>query len=305
MVNKNPKVSVIIPAYNSANTISTCVEGVLAQNYRNLEVIVVNDCSTDATASAASKFSGVKVISTPKNKGPSYARNLGIKRSRGDFVILLDSDAYVVDKNWIKKHINAQLKNKNSIIGGGIVGQGKGIMGRAGKYLWATNIPNSGSKNPRGYAHLVTNNLSFSRRIFDKIGGFDEGVRSGEDVIFCHEATKLGFTLLLQSNILVFHNDNGKLGEAIRKSFVYGKDRIAVKKKGAYKYGFLLPYNPYLCFLFSPFISFLCMARVIVNWWPWDKRVLAYSPVIFLSNFLMALGAASEALKSGKTTFKK
>ncbi len=298
MVKRFLKVSVVIPTYNSANTITDCLNGILEQDYDNLEIIVVDDCSKDNTASIVSSFPEVKLLINEKNKGPSFARNVGVKNSNGEIVILLDSDSWVEDRTWASRHVKAHEKNPECLIGGGIQGTGRGIIAKAEKYFWVTNIPNSGNRIPFAYGHLVTNNLSFSRQIFDKIGGFEERIFSGEDVLFCHQATKLGIKILFFSDIIIFHHDREKIGTVLKRSFKYGQDRLFLKNRNVYKkYGFLFSENPFLGILFSPFIALLGTIRFIIGWWRYDKMVLAYSPIIFLNSFFMALGIIAVGAK--------
>lgn len=297
MVNQKPRASVIIPTYNSAKTIVFCLKSLLEQDYENLEIIVVDDCSTDDTVKLVSGFPRIKLIANPKNGGPSYARNNGVRNSEGEIIILLDSDSYIKDKTWARRHVEAHLKNKECIIGGGIKGEGKGIIAKAEKYFWVTNIPHSGTDRPFAYTHLVTNNLSFPRHVFYKIGGFEESIHSGEDVLFCHQANKLSIKLLLLSDIIIYHRDRESFRDIMARGLKYGEDRLFLKKQGAYKYGFLIPSNSFLGFLFSPLIAFLGTVRFIVGWWHWDKLVLIYSPILFIANLFMAIGIAKGALK--------
>jgi glycosyltransferase involved in cell wall biosynthesis len=92
-----PTVSVIVPAYNVEKYIGECVESLLAQTYPELEIIVVDDGSTDATASMLGRYErcgSVKVISQ-KNQGVSAARNRALAAARGKFVAFIDSDDVV------------------------------------------------------------------------------------------------------------------------------------------------------------------------------------------------------------------
>ncbi|RZL57748.1 MAG: glycosyltransferase [Pedobacter sp.] len=85
-------VSVIIPAYNAAQTIVKTLDSVFAQTYKNLEVIVVNDGSTDDTLAVLKNYpNSINVVST-ENKGVSYARSLGFKHTKGDYLQYLDAD---------------------------------------------------------------------------------------------------------------------------------------------------------------------------------------------------------------------
>lgn len=301
MTNANPKASIIIPAYNSAKTITRCLAGVLEQDYDNLEIIIIDDGSTDETVRLVSEFPSVKLILNKENKGPSRARNIGIGKSTGEIIILLDSDSYIENKFWVKQLIKAHSLYNNCLIGGGIQGVGKGFWGKAENYFWITNLPKAGQERPFAISHLVTNNLSFKRDIFNAIGGFDESIRSGEDIVFCQEAEKSGFKLILFSNILIYHQDREGCVNIIKHWFKYGQDRQLLKKKGVYKkYSFLLPSNPFLCCFMSPLIALLLTIRIIIGWWPWDKKAILYSPAIFINYFFMTIGAASGTSDSKK-----
>jgi len=84
-----PKVSIIIPTFNSENTLSQCLKGVLSQSYPFYEVIVVDNFSNDGTVRIANEF-GVKILQQKCN--PALARNAGINNSTGEHILFLDSD---------------------------------------------------------------------------------------------------------------------------------------------------------------------------------------------------------------------
>lgn len=90
-----PLVSIIIPVYNAASFLSECLDSVINQTYKNLEIICVNDGSTDASLSIIKKYAKKdKRIRyyTQKNKGQSAARNIGIKMCKGEYISFIDSD---------------------------------------------------------------------------------------------------------------------------------------------------------------------------------------------------------------------
>lgn len=94
-----PRVSVIIPAYNTAAYLAETIESVLQQTYRDFEVIVVDDGSSDNTAEVARSFAPPVTVLTKANGGPAAARNLAIQNSTGEFIAFLDSDdLWVADK---------------------------------------------------------------------------------------------------------------------------------------------------------------------------------------------------------------
>lgn len=102
-------ISIIMPCYNSASTISKSIDSVSAQSYSNWELIIVDDCSTDRTPDIISQYikSGlnIKYFRLPSNTGsPVSPRNVGIGASSGDYVSFLDSDDV-----WLPNKLNIQL----------------------------------------------------------------------------------------------------------------------------------------------------------------------------------------------------
>lgn len=92
MKTNTPEVSVVIPAYNQAHYLADAIKSALAQSYRNIEVIVVDDGSTDYTTEVAEQFGEAICYLWQENQGLAGARNRGIREARGTYVALLDSD---------------------------------------------------------------------------------------------------------------------------------------------------------------------------------------------------------------------
>ncbi|MBI4573499.1 MAG: glycosyltransferase family 2 protein, partial [candidate division NC10 bacterium] len=90
-----PLVSVILPVYNGERFLAAAIASILAQDYQPIEVIVVDDGSTDGTAAIARSFQGVRYLYQP-NQGPAFARNAGIAVARGAFIAFLDADDLMV-----------------------------------------------------------------------------------------------------------------------------------------------------------------------------------------------------------------
>ncbi|MBQ9076271.1 MAG: glycosyltransferase family 2 protein [Muribaculaceae bacterium] len=106
----NPFLSIVIPVYNKEKYVEGCICSVLAQSYGNIEIIVVNDGSTDNTAKVLNSFSDsrMKVIETDNN-GVSIARNIGIKNSNGKYIIFIDGDDTVAS-DYCERIANAIFK---------------------------------------------------------------------------------------------------------------------------------------------------------------------------------------------------
>jgi glycosyltransferase involved in cell wall biosynthesis len=94
-----PRVSVIIPTYNHAQYIGRAINSILGQTFKDFEIIVVDDGSTDSTKDIVSSYPNPVKYLRQDNRGPSTARNAGITASRGEFVAFLDSDDYFMKRN--------------------------------------------------------------------------------------------------------------------------------------------------------------------------------------------------------------
>ena len=114
----NPVVSVIIPVYNVEKYLEECIDSVLAQTYQNIEIILVDDGSTDSSGLIcdryAEKNTNISVIHQ-KNSGLSAARNSGLNKANGDYIYFLDSDDYI-SADAIEKLFSIAENDKSDIV---------------------------------------------------------------------------------------------------------------------------------------------------------------------------------------------
>ncbi len=109
-------VSIIITLYNKENTIKRTILSALEQTYKDIEIIVVDDCSTDNSPNICNEFlPDIKVITTDKNYGLPNARQEGIKHARGNYITFIDADDYI-SKDAINKCIMSQKKSDADIV---------------------------------------------------------------------------------------------------------------------------------------------------------------------------------------------
>ena len=176
---KNPLVSVIIPSFNRGQVVSEAVESVLAQDYHPLEIIVVDDGSTDNTIEKLMPFKEDIILFTQKNRGVSAARNTGIKLSNGEYTAFLDSDDL-----WLPEKISCQIdffkNNPNAVIC-----QTEEIWIRNGKRV------NPGKKHKKLSGMIFEPSLNLclvspsavmmKKNLFDIKGYFDEKLLACED----------------------------------------------------------------------------------------------------------------------------
>lgn len=103
---ENIKFSFIIPAYNCENFIEDCLNSIFSQTYKNYEIIVVDDCSTDNTITVLKKYNNIKILSTPKNSRQGAARNIGLDNCTGDYILFVDSDDSLYGNDVLEKVAN-------------------------------------------------------------------------------------------------------------------------------------------------------------------------------------------------------
>ncbi len=109
---KEPKFSIIVPVYNTEKYLKRCLDSMKSQTFKDYEVIIVNDGSTDNSSDIISKYP-YKVINQ-ENQGLSMARNNGVKDANGEYLIFLDSDDYI-EKDLLKE-INKSLSNNPDLV---------------------------------------------------------------------------------------------------------------------------------------------------------------------------------------------
>lgn len=100
------KVSVIVPVYNSEDTIERCINSILGQTYKNWELLLINDGSNDQSLKVMEKYKFCKQIKiiNQENHGVAYTRNLGIKEAIGKYIMFIDNDDYI-DNDYIETHV--------------------------------------------------------------------------------------------------------------------------------------------------------------------------------------------------------
>ena len=207
---KEPLVSVIIPTYNSERTIEKCLKSIKNQSYKNIELIVVDNNSTDKTKEIAKKYAD-KVY----NKGPerSAQRNFGVSQSNGEYVLVHDSDIYFPKKCieeaisiFLEKDPDALILPEKSI--------GEGYWAKVKSFERSFYLGNDYIEAAR----------FFKKDVFDKMGGYDENLTGPEDweLTLRLRMNKYG---IMRTKELLLH-DEGKIdlfGSSKKKKY-YAKD---------------------------------------------------------------------------------
>ena len=109
-----PKISVVVPMYNAEKYLSLCINSILAQTFKDFELILIDDCSTDKTLEIAKSFSDsrIKILKNKKNLGtPGATRNVGIDAARGEYIFFCDDDDVILKNGLDALYNNAKIYN--------------------------------------------------------------------------------------------------------------------------------------------------------------------------------------------------
>ncbi len=113
------KVSIIIPIYNTEEYLSECLNSIINQTLKDIEIILVNDGSSDDSGKICDEYAlkdkRIKVIHQ-KNLGVSYARNRGIEKAQGEYIYFVDSDDYLINNDFLENAYNTAIKKESDIV---------------------------------------------------------------------------------------------------------------------------------------------------------------------------------------------
>jgi glycosyltransferase involved in cell wall biosynthesis len=227
-----PRVSVVVCSHNGAETIGDCLEGLLQLNYPNHEVLVVDDGSTDATASVAERY-GVRVIRT-ENRGLSSARTTGLHVATGEIVAYLDDDCRP-DPDWLNYMVGTFMTTQHVGVGGPNISPAGG--GVAACVANAPGGPIHVLVSDSEAEHIPGCNMAFRKDALVEIGGFDPQFRiAGDDVDVCWRLQSRGHTLGFSPSAMVWHRRRSTVRAYLRQQRGYGEAEAALERKWPAKY---------------------------------------------------------------------
>lgn len=205
MYKVSPLVSIIIPVFNGSNYISEAIDSALNQTYKKVEVIVVNDGSTDngATREICKSYGDRIIYHEKKNGGVSSALNLGIGKMRGEYFSWLShDDRYLPQK--IERNLDIIQKSGNPMT---IPFGNYAYIDRRGKRLKVTYVKEGGDRS--GVYSVMMGNLNgltllIHKSLIDEVGGFDENLPTIQDYdLFFKLAIKYNKNFFYDRRVLV------------------------------------------------------------------------------------------------------
>ena len=231
----NELVSVIIPNYNYAEFLSECIESVLNQDYEQIEVIVVDDGSTDSSREILRSYGDkIKVIEI-SNSGAPTARNFGLMNAKGGYIAYLDADDC-----WVRNKISAQIQRLHAM-NTDLVYCRMTILDVATNQRTISAESREGSFkeffiNHPGQTPFPPSTVLMTRELVARAGIWDTTLKSpAEDFDYFRRCAK--FTeFYLEDNTLVLHRNHSKSLTANSLSRYYADNRLALVKLFADEY---------------------------------------------------------------------
>lgn len=215
-----PKVSVIIPVHNGEKVIGRCLDAVFRSRYPELEVVVVDDCSTDRTTEICRRYP-VKLVELREHAGVSKARNTGARNASGEVLLFIDADCIMLE-DTIERMIETKLRTGAEIVGGTYTRLPEDSHSFFSTFQ-SVYVNYCESRNPEEPDYVATHCMAVEREVFMKLGGFIEGSYIGvaasvEDVEFCHRAKRAGYRVVMNPDAQVRHVFNFNLRRSLRNA---------------------------------------------------------------------------------------
>jgi GT2 family glycosyltransferase len=224
-------VSVVIAARNADGDLDACVRSLLALRYPSdrLELVVVDNASTDGTADVLGRFDGAITTVREERLGPAAARNAGIRAARGDVIALVDADC-TVDPGWLEELVPALARPQVGIAGGRILAAdpANGVE-RFGETIHDAYSAVNVWRPP----YVITMNWAARRSLLDEIGMFDEELVRGSDVDFSYRAVAAGYELRYCPDAVVYHRNERTLAGLFREGWVHGFHSVPIRRRHA------------------------------------------------------------------------
>jgi O-antigen biosynthesis protein len=224
-----PSMSVVVCAHNAAATLDECLAQTCSLDYSELEIVVIDDGSSDSTAEIALRYSRARLVSIP-HSGLAAARNEGLKSTTGKIVAFLDSDAHP-SPEW--PYYLALGFDKEDVVGvGGPNECPPGDGGRAREIAAAPGGPIHVLLSDDRAEHIPGCNMAFTREALEQLGGFDPIYTvAGDDVDFCWRVLDRDWQIGFHPAALVWHHPRAAVGAYLRQQWGYGASEALVQAR--------------------------------------------------------------------------
>ena len=217
------KISIIIPAYNASSTLKECLDAIFVSIFKDFEVILVSDNSTDDTVKIAKEYK-CKIIELKENKGPAFARNKGAEIAKGDILVFIDSDV-IIDKGSISSVVD-QFLNKETNVIQGIYSHEPTYKNLPTQYQQSFYCYYSWHTSIKYTSSLITNCFAIRKNIFEEVHGFNTNIKgaTSEDEEFGYVLLEKGYKIIILREFNGEHRVNYNLKKIIKRNFAIYTD---------------------------------------------------------------------------------
>ena len=164
-----PLISIIITVYNYEQYVAECLMSCVEQDYPNLEIIVVDDCSTDRSYEVAQKFHRhIKLLKSDKNRGYSHCKNIGIRKAKGEFIVFIDADDVLIPDSIERRYQEFEKDSRIDFV-------------HAQAWRWRYKKGKWQKDGYRKKAKIHAQTVMMRRKVFKEYGLFYEKLRSKAD----------------------------------------------------------------------------------------------------------------------------
>jgi GT2 family glycosyltransferase len=230
---ESPRVSVVICTYNGGSTLEQCLRSLLALNYPDYEVIVVDDGSTDDTASILARFPNMRAIQQ-ENRGLSTARNVGLNAATGSIIAYTDADCFA-DSEWLTQLIYQLQRSGAAAVGGPNLTPEDGRL--AACVAASPGQPSHVLVSDQIAEHIPGCNMAFRREALEAINGFDPRYRkAGDDVDICWRLQQAGHWITFAPGAFVWHHRRQTPRAYLRQQAGYGEAEALLQLKHPHKF---------------------------------------------------------------------
>lgn len=292
-----PTVSVVIPAHNEERTLQHVLEAVCRQDYprEKLEVIVIDDCSTDGTPEAAKKFP-VKYIRNSSNLGLAGSLNVGIENSSGEIVVTLHADCVPLSTGWIRRLVKHFEDPRIGAVTSHLVAD-LDRMSKLNRYFCFVYVAgcHHSSKIPRlckpSYeARFVGNKCdAYRREVLRRVGGFDTIFSvANEDNDVSEKIRRAGYKMVTDSEAKVRHmlsSHQDSLKAHMKKAICYSLPQVILFSRYGYFVGSdrILSILLILLGIFAASISSLLPGKWIMGILAMEYAMVVAVSLLFMS----------------------
>ncbi|MFK7953233.1 MAG: glycosyltransferase family 2 protein [Ekhidna sp.] len=226
--------SVIVPVYNRPDEVDEFLDSIVKQNFTDLEIIIVEDGSTNACKQIIQSYSGLTIKYFFKtNSGQGFSRNYGVENSSGEWLVFFDSDCVIPKGYFDNLSELIEMQKADAYCGPDTASPDFSRLQKAISYSMTSTLTTGGIRGDKNaiekVGHLRSYNMVVKKEVFDSLEGFGK-TNMGEDMEFSYRFQAKGYKALIAQNLFVYHKRRNTLLSFFFQIFSFGRTRVQLKR---------------------------------------------------------------------------